>query len=206
MHIPTHTPHAITLAVLTHTRPPKYLPACPGDDCRSVHTRMPAARLRLLVPTDLESAPSPLPPTPHTTRHNVGYTNTFTAIKLPDYTSWRCSLLCAYLRGRQSLTFGPTVAPALWHLSVLRNGRGVWDAMTLAILTPSRVSNYLHAPHGDSRHSLRISMLTAPLLPLLLTDLGSAPSPSRSHTTHATHHSFGYAKSHTATKLPACIS
>jgi hypothetical protein len=55
---------ATTLAVLTPTRTPDYLPASPGDVGRAAHTHARSLALSLpLLLTDLGSA---LAPTPHT--------------------------------------------------------------------------------------------------------------------------------------------
>jgi hypothetical protein len=60
-------------------------------------------------------------------------------------------------------------------------------AIALAVLTPTRPSNYLHASPGDVRRYAHIRMLAAPILPLLLTDLGCRrPHPSLPHHTHYT--------------------
>ena len=69
---------AITLAILTPIRQPKYLYAAPGDDRRSAYIRVTAAPLRSLLLTDLMCwRPPPCSQTTHT--HNFGYTNSHTA-------------------------------------------------------------------------------------------------------------------------------
>jgi hypothetical protein len=54
-------------------------------------------------------------------------------------------------------------------------------AITVAMLTPTRPSNYLHASPGDFRCSPHTRLLAAPALPLLLTDLGcrTLPNPQK---------------------------
>ena len=61
------------------------------------------------------------------------------------------------------------------------------------------------SPHASNLCSERWSPLTHPYLLASNGSWVSAPSP-RSHITHTTCHSFGYSKSHTNTRLSACIS
>jgi hypothetical protein len=60
---------AITLAILTPTRPPKYLHAAPGDVRRSAHIRVNAVLLCLLLLTDFVCRHPVLPD--HTHTHNA---------------------------------------------------------------------------------------------------------------------------------------
>ena len=72
-----------------------------------------------------------------------------------------------------------------------------------AVLTPTPPPNYLHVSPGDARRSAHTRMLPRSLPST--TDHGSwvgalALAPT------TTHHRFGYANFHMATKLPECIS
>ena len=67
-----------------------------------------------------------------------------------------------------------------------------------AVLTPRWPTSCLPESPGDDRCSAHICMLVG--FP------SAADQPPVSHTTHTTRHNFGCAHSHTATKLPGCIS
>jgi hypothetical protein len=78
--------------------------------------------------------------------------------------------------------------------------------ITLAVLTPTRPSYYLPASPGDVRRYAHIHMLARSLPSTTSNGYWVGALAARSHTTHTTRHNCGYANSHTAIELPACIS
>ena len=95
---------AITLAIPTPTRPPKYLHAAPGDVHHFAHIRVTTTPCVYYFQRILGATLSRLPSRTRLTRHrNFGYTNALTTAKLSARSSRRCSSVSASPRGRRSL-------------------------------------------------------------------------------------------------------
>jgi hypothetical protein len=77
-------------------------------------------------------------------------------------------------------------------------------AMALAVLTPTRPPNYLPASSGDDFALHTSACSPAPSLPLLLTELVAAPSPSLPHHTHYTIALAFVTPTRPPNYLPAC--
>jgi hypothetical protein len=169
------------MAILTPTRPPKYLhaatwrcsPLCAHP--RDHHS------LCLLLLTGLGCHPhtSPPEPDPHDTATSAIYTGALTTAKLSSRSSRGGARRFAHIRvaaGAPSRPLVPTNLGCHPHASPPEPDSH--DTATSAILALSRPPNYLPETPGGARRFAHLCVAGTPSRPLVPTDLGCRPHAS----------------------------